>query len=95
MIQKTSSSDSAGGPDPVSVTLSKPAVRPLPQQQDSVSTDNVNGLRAALAAQPEIRPEVVARGQALAADPDYPPASVLQRVASLILDAPDPSEDQS
>jgi hypothetical protein len=95
MIQKTSSSDSAGGPDPVSLSLSRQPARPLPEQQDSVSTGNVDGLRTALAAQPEIRPEVVARGQALAADPDYPPAAVLQRVASLILDAPDPSEDQS
>jgi hypothetical protein len=95
MIQTTSSSDRTGGPDPVSLPLSKPAVRPLPQQQDTVSTDNLNGLRNALAAQPEIRPEVVARGQALAADPGYPSAAVLQRVAGIILNAPDPSEDQS
>jgi len=95
MIQKTSSSDSAGGPDPVSITLSKPAVRALPPQEDSVSTANINGLRAALASQPEIRPDVVARGQALAADPNYPSMDVIQHVAGMILNAPDPSEDQS
>jgi len=52
-------------------------------------------LRAALASQPEIRPDVVARGQALAADPNYPSMDVIQHVAGMILNAPDPSEDQS
>jgi hypothetical protein len=50
-------------------------------------------LREALARQPEIRPEVVARGLALAADSSYPPPEVLLKVASLILRSPDPSED--
>jgi hypothetical protein len=92
MIHKTSASDLTGG---VSVTLAKQPVRPLPQPQDSISTGNLNGLRTALAAQPEVRPEVVARGQALAADPDYPSSDILQHVAGMILSAPDPSEDQS
>jgi hypothetical protein len=91
----TSSSDRAGGPDPVSLNLPKPAVRPASPQQDSVSTDNLDGLRAALTNQPEIRPDVVAKGRALAADPNYPPAAILQRVAGLILNSPDLSEDQS
>jgi hypothetical protein len=97
MIQTTSSSDRAGGTDPVSVNLPKPPVRPLPQQQpqDSISTDNVDGLRTALANQPEVRPEMVAKGMALAADPNYPSADVIKRVAGMILDAPDLSEDQS
>ena len=95
MIHTTSSSDRAGGTDPVSINLAKPAVRPLPPQQDSVSTDNLDGLHAALTQQPEIRPEVVAKGVALAADPNYPSAEVLNRVAGLILNAPDLSEDQS
>jgi hypothetical protein len=95
MIHTTSSSDRAGGTDPVSLSLAKPAVRPLPQQQDSVSTDNLDGLRSALAGQPEVRPDVVARGLALAADPNYPSAAILKSVASAILSAPDLSEDQS
>jgi hypothetical protein len=95
MIHTTSSSDRAGGPDPVSLNLTKPAVRPLPQQLDTVSTDNLDGLQTALSNQPEIRPEVVARGQALAADPNYPPADVIKSVASMILNSPDLSEDQS
>jgi hypothetical protein len=48
-----------------------------------------------MAAQPEIRPEVVARARALAADPDYPSAAIIQRIGEKILGAPDLSEDQS
>jgi hypothetical protein len=35
----------------------------------------------------EIRPDVVARGRKLAADPDYPSASVIQRVAAMIVNS--------
>jgi hypothetical protein len=45
--------------------------------------------RKALSREPEIRPEVVARGRKLAADPDYPSASVIQRVAAMIVNSPD------
>jgi hypothetical protein len=51
-------------------------------------------LSAALANQPEIRPDVVARGQALANDPTYPSASILSKVAAAIVASPDLSEDQ-
>ncbi|TVR49564.1 MAG: hypothetical protein EA425_11975 [Puniceicoccaceae bacterium] len=34
---------------------------------------------------PEIRPEMVERGRALAADPSWPPAGVIQQVAALIV----------
>jgi hypothetical protein len=96
MINSTSPSDRTGGADAVSVNLPKPAVR-LPQQdqQDSLSLSNATGLQTALAQQPEVRPEMVARGLALAADPDYPSADVISHVAGLILNSPDPSEDQS
>jgi hypothetical protein len=63
--------------------------------RDRLQTENIESLNAALAGQPEIRPDVVARGQALAADPSYPGASVLSKVAAMILNAPDPSEDQA
>lgn len=52
-------------------------------------------MRSALERQPEIRPDVVARGQALAADPHYPSASIIQSVAGKILASPDLSEDAS
>lgn len=60
-----------------------------------MSTDQADQLKASLAQSPEVRPEVVARGKALAADPNYPPASVIGGLASLVLNSADPSEDQS
>jgi hypothetical protein len=35
--------------------------------------------------QSKIRPEIVARARALAADPDYPPLAVVRRIAQEIL----------
>ncbi len=52
-------------------------------------------MRAALASQPAIRPEVVARARELAADPAYPPVAVLKSVGRMILASPDLSEDQT
>ena len=50
-------------------------------------------LRSELIRQPEIRPEVVARGRMLAADPDYPRMDDLRVVAQQILRSRDLSED--
>ena len=50
---------------------------------------------SALAAQPEIRPEVVARGQALAADPNYPSTDILRSVAAKLIASPDLTADES
>jgi hypothetical protein len=63
--------------------------------RDRLQTDNAANLSAALASQPEVRPDVVARGRALAADPSYPSPAVLTKVAAMIINAPDPSEDQA
>jgi hypothetical protein len=95
MIPSTSSSDRITAPTIVSVELQKSSAAPPDQERDSLSTEKAEQLRSALASQPEVRPEVVARGLALAADPDYPPTSVIRSVASQILAAPDLSEDAS
>jgi hypothetical protein len=52
-------------------------------------------LRAELVRQPEIRPEVLARGLALRDDPNYPPREVIGSVAAMILATPDLTEDES
>ncbi|MBX3739044.1 MAG: hypothetical protein KF715_20320 [Candidatus Didemnitutus sp.] len=62
---------------------------------DSFSAGQSTTLRAALQAQPEIRPDVVARAKELAADPNYPSADILRHVGAAILNSPDLSEDQS
>jgi hypothetical protein len=95
MIPSTSPSDRTAGANFVAADLKKPASFPSSGENDSLSTDKAEYLRAALASQPEIRPAVVARGMALAADPKYPPDSVIRNVAGQILDAPDLTEDAS
>jgi hypothetical protein len=97
MIPSTSPSDRTAGMNFISPGLQKsPGSSPSPsEEQDSLSTENTQRLRAALSGQPEVRPAVVARGLELASDPDYPPASVLRSVADQILASPDLTEDQS
>lgn len=93
MIHSTSPSDRTARTDAVAQTTSKPAVRRA--GSDQFSAGHSDALRSALAAQPEIRPEVVARAQNLAADPSYPPREVLAKVAGMILASPDFSADES
>ena len=78
-----------------SLAASKSSVSAPTQGRDSLSLSQADGLRQALAGQPEVRPEMVAKGLALAADPDYPSKAIIQRIAQAIVDSPDPSEDQS
>jgi hypothetical protein len=68
---------------------------PTPPRPDKLSTESDEFLRSALSRQPEVRPDVVERAKALAADPSYPSAEILNRVAGLIVNSPDLSEDQS
>lgn len=99
MIPSTSPSDRIPAANFPAVNLRKSAAAPTDSDGDSdgdnLSTEKAERLGAALAGQPEIRPEVVARGLALASDPNYPSTSVIRSVASQILGSPDLSEDQS
>ncbi|HVU15765.1 MAG TPA: hypothetical protein VHD32_02485 [Candidatus Didemnitutus sp.] len=60
---------------------------------DQFSAANSDALRGALASQPEIRPDVVARGRELAADPSYPSLDILRQVGQKILNSPDLTVD--
>ena len=94
MIDSTSSFDRTSRAQTAPDDLS---VRPqglTGRSRDRLSTDKAEQLSSALANQPEIRPEMVARGRALAADPSYPGSSVLSQVAAQIANSPDLSEDQ-
>lgn len=51
---------------------------------DQVSTALSSRVRESLASIPEIRPEVVARGRALAADPSYPSNDIVTEIARWI-----------
>ena len=94
MISSTTSTDRSARPEliPASVTARPRNPRLSP---DQISTESAEFLRAELKRQPAVRAEVVARGRALAADPNYPPMEVLKKVAQQILKSPDLSEDQS
>jgi len=94
MISSTSSPDRAARADLVS-TAGPAAPRPFTQRPDQISTESAAFLRGALERQPSIRPEVVERGRALAADSNYPPTEIIKRVAEQILGAPDLSDDES
>jgi len=84
-------------PSTAAVDLSKQSAVPRPPSTatDRLSTAGAELLKAKLASEPEIRPEVLARGGELAADPNYPSAQILGKVALTILQSPDPSEDLS
>ncbi len=94
MINSTSSSERTPRADAVQITRPKVVIR-NPDGGDQFSAANSDALRVALTRQPEIRPEVVERGRALAADPTYPSAEILHQVGKAIINSPDFSEDQS
>jgi hypothetical protein len=94
MISSTSSTDRTARPDLVSNAAPATEKAQTPRA-DQISTESAAFLRSELARQPEIRPEVVERARALAADPNYPSIEVLRNVAGQILNSPDLSEDQS
>lgn len=52
---------------------------------DSLSVERSIAIGNAMAAIPEIRPEVVERGRQLLADPDYPGPEITRRIAALIV----------
>ena len=90
MINSTSPSDRVLRPDGVVHHNPTPPDRgPAP---DRFSPESSAALKSALARQPAIRPEVVARARALAADPSYPSPEILRKVGEIILGSPDPAD---
>lgn len=94
MISSASHSERPPRPEPAAVTESS-AQRLAPPRRDKISTAGAAFLRGALVRQPEVRPDVVARGRLLAADPNYPSGPVIERVARTILASPDLTNDES
>jgi len=93
MINSASSSNRAARTEQVTSLPSKITLRS--SGSDNFSASGSSTLREALVAQPEIRPEVVARGLQLAADPHYPSTAIIQQVSQKILNSPDLSADQA
>lgn len=91
MINSTSSSDRT--PRAESVEITRPKVVLRGSGSDKFTAENSAALRVALNRIPEVRPEVVERGRALAADPNYPSMDILKQVGERILNSPDISEE--
>jgi len=71
-------------PTPMPTSAPKPA--PPPESADDTADLNrVSDMIAALQTTPPVRPEAVERGMALAADPSYPPAELIQKLAGLLV----------
>jgi len=95
MIDSTSSFDRASRAQPAPEDLASRASNLADlRARDRLSTEKAEQLNQALSSQPEVRPDVVARGQALAADPSYPSPAIITQVAGMIANSPDLSEDQ-
>jgi hypothetical protein len=94
MISPTSNADQIRRPELTPVT-GKPVPSQTTVASDQFSSDSTTRLKASLNSQPDIRPEVLARAKALAADPDYPSKEIMRDVARQILAAPDLSEIDS
>lgn len=83
MIQPTDNSRSPIQFNPAKAQPSK-AKPEAAQKLDRLDTDSVQQLREAVAKEPAIRPELVELGRKLSADPDYPPAHVVEKLAELL-----------
>lgn len=95
MIHSTTSSDRTSQANAIQPPQAGSAASSTKIPADQVSTEQATYLREALSRQPEVRPDVVARGKELLADPSYPSTGIVKSVASQILNSPDLSEDES
>lgn len=91
MIQPTSPSSAFLRTDALSQSNGQktPASQNQVNNSDTLSSANTQSLREALAQTSEIRPQMVARGKALAIDPTYPPREIIESLAKLIVDSRD------
>jgi hypothetical protein len=71
----------ASEPSAPSASVSDAPAQPV----DPVAVRRVAALLTMLENKPEIRSEVVARGRALASDPNYPPPDVISKLADLVV----------
>ena len=89
MIQSASSSSPAARSIAIAAGSNAsvaPAKRP---PIDQVHIDKAAALRTNLQQVPEIRPEVVERARALAADPAYPSDAIVRQISQVIVNSPD------
>lgn len=94
MIQPTSNYLGFNRADALASAAAKNATADQSQTSsgDRLSSSSSDALRQALDSSPEIRPEVVARGNHLAVDLYYPPRELIDRLAKMFTDSVDLSD---
>jgi hypothetical protein len=93
MINTTPKTDSMMRPEAITGQIPRPAApAPRPTETDRLSACSQETLKTALSQQPEIRPEVVARGKELANDSTYPPLQIILQLSKLLLNSDDLAE---
>lgn len=95
MIHSASTSLPTARNDAIAAASNPSASRVQGSPSDRIHIDMPAALRASLQQVPEIRPEVVERARALAADPAYPSADIINKVSATIVNSPDLSEEPS
>ena len=61
---------------------------------DSLNASSLETLQGVLQSQPEVRPEVVSKGQQLAADSKYPPLEIIQKLSEMLVNSRDLSNHE-
>jgi hypothetical protein len=96
MIHSTSHLHGYNRTDTAALSTAKQASTPKAEADsgERLSSSSTQALREALNNSPEIRPEVVARGKALAVDPNYPPREIIEGLAKLMTETRDAAESE-
>jgi len=96
MIHSTSNLHGYNRTPAAALSLAKQPSTPKAEADsgERLSSANTQALREALNNSPEIRPEVVARGKALAVDPNYPPREIIEDLAKLMIESRDSSDSE-
>lgn len=81
------------GPDPRRNRAAE-AAAPAFVPTDRISTERADRVRESLAKTPAVRTEAVERAGAIAVDPNYPPLQIIERVARLLAESQDMSEEK-
>ncbi len=94
MINTTSKTDSMLRSEAIvgQIPTRPAAPAPRPADTERLSASSQETLQTALSQQPEVRPEVVARGRALAVDASYPPLQIIRQLSELLTNSADLAE---
>jgi hypothetical protein len=60
------------------------STKPTGASAPATSFEGSNGLNAALAAAPDVRPDVVRRAEGLVSSPTYPSKEIMNKIATLL-----------